>query len=457
MLLTLLALAFVLGIAIIVHEFGHFIVAKKAGVFVKTFSVGFGKKMLKKRIGDTVYALSLIPFGGYVKFAGEAEGEEHSEAPQGNSADETPDSEIDPKRYFINQNVLVRGAVVFAGPFSNYLLAIVLYIAMFAIYGLQVTPSTRIGDVTAGSPADSVGLKVNDVIVSVDGQPVSNWGQVLNALVDNREKVKKLEVHRGDKVLTIDYKSKLEDNHIVLGFDRYVSNEIGQVKRDAPAYRAGMRPGATIDAINDTTITSYYDIERIIHEHPNEALVIRWSMNGTQHVDTITPEAKQVPKEGSETEFTIVGQIGVGPAYERERLGVLTSVKRGFETTNETAGKIISFIKLYFQRKLGVETLGGPILIGQMAGEMARWGFDYLVYFLAFLSINLGIFNLLPILPFDGGHLALFAYEGITRRRISKRFREIMAQAGFVLVILLMVFVVFNDIRRLFGSSPGLF
>ena len=456
---TILAGLFILSVVIVVHEFGHFIVAKKAGIFVKVFSVGFGKKILKRRFGETVYALSLLPFGGYVKFAGESENAEQTEAPQGDTSDEIPDSEIPPDRYFINKRPLVRGAVVFAGPFSNYVLAVVLYIAMFAFYGLQVSPTTRIGDIVPDSPADSVRLRIGDEIMAVDGVEVGNWSELIDAVIEEpREEVKRLTVRReeGD-VVEIDFKSRIKDNRIELGFYPYVSAEIGRVKKDAPAYMAGMREGTVIEAINDTIIESYYDIERIIHANPETPLFMRWTTAGVSYADTLVPEAKKVLKEGSKTEFRIVGQIGVGPKYVRERVPLHKAVVMGFNSSNAMIVEILSFLKLLFTGKAGVDALGGPILITQMAGDMARWGFTYLIYFLAFFSINLCIFNLLPMLPFDGGHLTLFLYEGVTRRRVNRRLREILTQAGFILLILLMAFVVLIDLSRCTGSSPGLF
>jgi regulator of sigma E protease len=183
MLTTILAGAFILSVVIIVHEFGHFIVAKKLGVYVKTFSVGFGRKVFKKRVGDTVYAVSLLPFGGYVKFAGESENTDATkEAPQGKADDETPDSEIDPSRYFISKSPYVRGAVVFAGPFFNYLLAIAVYMGMFALHGVATIPDTLVGEIVAGSTADSVGLMVDDRITAVDGHEVSNWDGLVDEI-----------------------------------------------------------------------------------------------------------------------------------------------------------------------------------------------------------------------------------------------------------------------------------
>jgi len=455
---TILAGAFILSIVIIVHEFGHFIVAKKLGVYVKTFSVGFGRKILKKRYGETVYALSILPFGGYVKFAGESENSDATkEAPQGKSDDETPDSEIDPKQYFINKSPYVRGAVVFAGPFFNYLLAIAVYMGMFALHGVSSIPDTRLGEIVEASNADSVGLMLDDRIIAVDGDEVDGWDTLVNRLVEGELNVQTLTVERGTEQLSIDYRLRMEDGRYRLGFYPHVSSKVGQVKRDAPAYRAGIRTGDHIVAINDTLTASYYDIERIIHANPETPLFIEWTSENVAHADSITPQSKKVLKEDSKTEFKIVGQIGIGPSYDNRRVPIHRAAVMAVKSSTNMVVEIVSFLKLLFTGQAGMDAVGGPILITQMAGDMARWGFNYLLYFLAFFSINLCIFNLLPLLPFDGGHLTLFTYEVITKRRINRRLREILAQAGFVLLILLMVFVVLVDVSRCSGSSPTVF
>jgi regulator of sigma E protease len=458
MLITILAGAFILSVVIIVHEFGHFIVAKKLGVFVKVFSVGFGRKVLKKRSGDTVYAISALPFGGYVKFAGETESGDSKEAPQGQPADEVPDSEIDPARYFVNKRPLVRSAVVFAGPFSNYLLAVIIYITMFSVLGLPAEPeTTTVGILDRGSPADSAGLAVNDRILEVGGDAVKDWDEVVDAVWKRRDGEVPLRVLRGADTVDVRFRCVKQGRRVQLGFDAYIAPIVGRVKRDGPAYRAGMRSGALVEAINDTAVTTFYDIERFGRHNPKVPLVVRWSLDGIQHQDTIVPVAKKVLKEDSKTEFEIVGQIGVGARYRNQRVPLHRAVAMSFESTTHMIGEIVSFFGLLVTGRAGVDALGGPILITQMAGDMARWGFNNLMYFLAFFSINLCIFNLLPLLPFDGGHLTLFFYEGLTRRRVNRRLRELLGQAGFVLVILLMIFVVVLDLSRCVGSSPVLF
>jgi regulator of sigma E protease len=459
---TILAGAFVLGVVVLVHEFGHFIVAKWSGVFVKTFSIGFGKKILKRRKGETQYALSVLPFGGYVKFAGESEyydevqrdSAEEVQAPVG---DEIPDSEIPRERYFTTKPPAVRAAVLFAGPFMNYVLAVLVFIGMNWVEGALVYPTTTIGDVSSGSAADSVGLRAGDRILSVDGATVSDWDDVLTQLHVDEGSVKQLAIERDGTRMDIACAAHPVEGGYLYGILPDVPARIGRVARSKPAYRAGIREGAVIVAINDTTISNWDDLQTKIRSHPDEPVYVEWTQDGVAHADTIVPHAVKAIKPGTMDEFVVVGQIGISPYLEQRRESLPTAIVRGFSTANETIVRIVSYLGLLFSGKIGVDTLGGPILITQMAGDVARWGFDYLLGFLAFFSINLCIFNLIPLLPFDGGHLALLGYEAIAGRPVNRRLRDVFAQAGFVLIILLMAFVLMLDLNRCAGSSPGLF
>jgi regulator of sigma E protease len=266
-----------------------------------------------------------------------------------------------------------------------------------------------------------------------------------------------VDVARGLDTLHVEVKGELVENRMRIGVSQHSPAVAGQVKRDGPAYRAGIRQGAVIEAINDTLVTSFHDIDRIVSVNPDVPLVVRWSKDGVQHVDTITPARRTILKQGSETEYVVEGQIDVGVHYEYRRLSLPDAFVTALDTSVNMVRTLLSFLKKYVEGRVRRDSIGGPISIAQMAGEMARWGFDYLVYFLAFFSINLCVFNLLPVLPFDGGHLTLFLYEGIARRRVNRRLREILTQAGFVLLIALMIFVVVLDLSRCAGLSPALF
>jgi regulator of sigma E protease len=479
MLITIIAGVFVLGAVILVHEFGHFVVAKWTGVYVRTFSIGFGKKLLRYRKGETDYALSILPFGGYVKFAGETEyyGEEEAAKPETpvsaaasapgstpapggpdrGKGDEIPDSEIPRERYFTTKRPAVRAAILFAGPFMNYLIAVLLYIGVTFVEGTQVLPTTIIGEIDAGSVADSIGFRAGDRITSIDGVGVENWGGVVNAALGEENKRHAVVVQRDGDSVDIVYELPKGAGSHPIGLRPLVPARVGRVKREEPAYRAGIREGAVIEAINDTTIASFEDLQRIVNANANVGLYIRWTQDGAAHADTIVPVSMKTLKPGTMDEFIEVGAIGLSPYFVKEPIGLGASFVHGFTEANEMIVRIVSYLGMLFTGKIGVQTLGGPILITQMAGDVARWGFDYLLVFLAFFSINLCIFNLMPLLPFDGGHLALLAYEAAVGRPVNRRLREIFMQVGFVLIIVLMLFVIMLDLSRCSGSSSGLF
>lgn len=451
MLTTIVAGLFVLGVVVIVHEFGHFIVAKLAGVYVKVFSIGFGKRILRYRAGETLYAISVLPFGGYVKFAGESEltdePEPVSDEPRGRY-DDVPDSEIPRNRYFTTQHRGIRAAVLFAGPFMNYVLAVLLYAGVFFVDGVSVVPTTRVGEVVKGSPAAEAGFEAGDSLIAVASTPVHDWYDVETAFFSANPGPREVKFWRDGTVQTATVTPKEENGHRTVGLYPFISSRIGRVQRGKPASRAGIEPGSVIEAINDTTVTSYDDLRRIINANPGKPLYIRWSHDGLAHADSIVPEPKEVLKPGSTSEFEKVGVIGIGPYSERRRQGFLTSASSGFATANGMIEQIVSYLGKLLTGKMGVRTLGGPILITEMAGDVANWGFDYLLLFLAFFNINLCVFNLFPLLPFDGGHLAILAYEGVARRPLNRRLREWLTQGGFILIILLMVFVVVLDLTR---------
>jgi regulator of sigma E protease len=458
MLTTIIAGAFVLGVVVIVHEFGHFIVAKLAGVYVKVFSIGFGKKLVRRRHGETVYALSMLPFGGYVKFAGESELNDEPEAvsatPRG-PLDEVPDNEIPRVRYYTTQPKRVRAAVLIAGPFMNYLLAILLYIGVFLFQGVVVVPTTRVGDVLANGPAQAAGIAPGDTILTVSGKTVSHWSDIEDLLLDKPQQAKTIRLRHDGVDRDVSFQPRTEGAQVTLGLYPWVSSKIGRVQKGKPAYHAGIRPGAVIEAINDTVVTSYDDVRRIVNANPKKPIYVRWSAEGLAHADSIVPEAREVLKEGSTTEFETVGVIGIGPYSERRREGLFEGISSGFGAANHMIVQILDYLRQLFTGRVGVRTLGGPLMVYQMAGDVANWGFDYLLLFLAFFNINLCVFNLMPLPPFDGGHLAMLAYEGIARRPVNRRVREWVTQGGFVLVILLMAFVLVLDLTRCSGSAPG--
>ena len=442
MLLTFAAFFFVLSVVVFVHEFGHFVVAKLNHIYVVTFSFGFGPKLLRKKAGETEYAISALPFGGYVKFAGEmAEGER--------GAPEAPlELDVPPGRMYRNKAPWQRMSVVLAGPAMNFALALLVYIFSLFVEGVYVNPSTAIQEVSKGSPAEAAGLRNGDKILAIDGERLAYWGQIEKLLADKKVAASRYTILRGADTVSVDIAPTYDAASRAwrIGIISYLPARIGDIKKQSPAERAGLRPGATVLSINDTTVTKYSDLEDRILPRAGVPMKFIWEDRGVVRSAVITPAAGEAASEGKRLDVVKVGQIGISPYYERVRISFGEAVIYGSRAFAGLFAAIISFLGKLFSGHATIRAIGGPLRVGIMAGDMIRWGFSYLIYFLAFFSLNLAIFNLLPILPFDGGHFVLGLIETITRRPIGRRVQQVLMQAGFILLIVLMVFILSVDI-----------
>lgn len=358
MVTTLITTIIVLGILIFVHELGHFLVAKWAGVKVIRFSLGFGPKLIAVTRGETEYCISAIPLGGYVKMLGEEPGEELSEEEQ--------------SRSFATQPVLKRIAIVLAGPLSNFVLAVILFAMVNAISGIHL-PSTEIGAVNPGSPAEKAALMAGDKVVSINGREVTTWDELSGTIEEFGSRPLTLKVERGAEVLSVE-----------------VTPTVSQVK----------------NLFGETV---------------------------TRPLVGITSSGKFLVKKVNPV---MAGYYSLVQTWKLSKIFVLTVVK-------------------LIEGVVSIKTLGGPILIGQMVGEQVREGFISLINFIALISVNLAVLNLLPIPVLDGGHILFFTLEGILRRPIALRKIEMAQKVGMVMLLVLMVFVFYNDIMRLLpGAKP---
>lgn len=442
MLLTFAAFFFVLSVVVFVHEFGHFVVAKLNRIYVVTFSFGFGPKLLRKKVGETEYAISALPFGGYVKFAGEmAEGER--------GAPEVPaELDVPPGRMYRNKAPWQRMSVVLAGPAMNFALALFVYIFSLYIEGVYVNPSTAIQEVAKGSPAEAAGLRNGDMILAINGERLMYWGQIEKLLADKKAGASRYSILRGADTVSVDIAPTYDAPSRAwrIGIISYLPARIGDVKKQSPAERAGLRSGATVLSINDTTLTRYSDLEDRILPRPGVPMKFTWEDRGVVRSAVITPAAGEAASEGKRLDVVKVGQIGISPYYERVRISFGEAVVYGSRAFAGLFMAIIGFLGKLFSGHATIRAIGGPLRVGIMAGDMIRWGFSYLIYFLAFFSLNLAIFNLLPILPFDGGHFVLGLIETVTRRPIGRKVQQVLMQVGFIILVVLMVFILSVDI-----------
>jgi len=427
---TPLAFLFVLGVLVFVHELGHFLVARWHGVRVLTFSLGFGPKLLKFRRGDTEYCISAVPLGGYVKLAGETVEEDRTGAP-----DE-----------FLSKSKFVRFQVYLAGPVMNLLLAwIVLAGVLMQGADVAIADSSPavIGSIAQGSPAEKAGLQLGDRIVSVAGRDVPTWDALNIEIVPKADKELPLVVDRAgqriDLKITPAAVTKYEIGDI--GIQPVLRPETIEVTPNSPADRAGLRRGDVVLAVDGQKIPQPKIIEKI-QKSPGTPLVFSLERAGAPLEVTITPE----PKGG-------IGLIGarIYP-YETKRIdpsllqALSLSAHQNWEST-KLIGRTLAGL---FKAETPVKQLMGPLSIASMTGQAAQLGWVSLFTFMAMISLNLGLINLMPVPVLDGGHIVILTVEGLARRDMSVRVKERILMVGAALIVLLMVTVIYNDVMRLF-------
>jgi regulator of sigma E protease len=443
--MTLIYAIILLGILIFVHELGHFIFAKLMKVKVEKFSLGFGPRLLGFTYGETEYVISAVPLGGYVKMLGESQYGEETE----------PLSEEDQRRAYNRQPVRKRFPIVFAGAFFNIAFAYLLYVLIF-MTGVPL-PNPDIGEVMEGSPAREAGLREGDRVLEVAGKPVETFVDVLEAAHENPGKPLAFRLRRGDETieLTIVPEEKTWEDVFgrqvtggSIGVRQFMSPEIGVVLKGSPAEEAGLKEGDMIVRVASTAIDRWDEMSGIIHESPGKP--IRFVvLRGEESLEfTITPELKTITEPtGKETR---IGLIGIRPAGNNfiKRYGPVSAVVLGVEETVRVSGLTVVAIVKLIQRVIPAKTIGGPILIAQMAGQQASKGALNFFTFMAVISVNLGIINLLPIPVLDGGHLVFLVIEVIRKKPVSERAMQLAQRFGLVLILMLMAFAIYNDILR---------
>jgi len=440
--MTFLYAIVLLGILIFVHELGHFIFAKALGVKVLKFSLGFGPRLVGKTLGETEYCISAFPLGGYVKMLGEEQGEELEEA--------------DKRRAYSEQPVWKRFSIVFFGPIFNLLFAAVVFVGIF-FAGVPVS-NPDIGPVTKGSPAAVAGFKTGDRVLAIDGDKVLSWDDVERTLDESRGRELLFSVKRDGNTINVRVAPEKKVVTDILG-DRKEEWEIGaapliypvvgEVMNGTPAEKAGLKKGDRITSIGQTAVDTWQDMTSLIHASPGVPLQFHMKRDGHVMDVTIVPEKKTVKSPtGEEKDIGLIGIAPEGNDFIR-RYGPARAISLGFQRTWDVSVlTVLSIVKL-IQRIIPAETIGGPIMIFEMAGRQASIGALNFFTFMAIISINLGILNLLPIPILDGGHLMFLTIEAIRKRPLSEKVVMVAQRVGLALLISLMVFALYNDIVRL--------
>jgi regulator of sigma E protease len=449
---TIAAFVVALGALVIVHEYGHYVVARLCGIKVLRFSIGFGLPLWKKRLGrdQTEWVVAAVPLGGYVKMLDEREGEV------------APD-ELD--RAFNRQSVWRRYAVVIAGPLANFLFAILLYWMLF-MHGVQEARPV-VAAPQPGTPAASAGFESGETIRTINGEPVASWQEVrwrMLQLALERQQVKVEVLNRNNQLnwRTLDLSpfdaEQLEgDTLALIGLKLYrpeISPVIGQIVSGSVAEQAGLQPGDRILSANGKPIIAWDALVEIVRSHPGRELRLTYQRGGERGELVLVPEVLQ--QNGSS-----VGRIGAAAKLDRlamdklvtvVRYGAATALAKAVEKTWDTSVFSLKMLGRMLIGQVSWKNLSGPVTIADYAGQSAQLGFVSYLSFLALISISLGVLNLLPIPLLDGGHLMYYTVEIFKGSPVSDRMMEIGQKLGLTLLLVLMAFAFYNDINRLISG-----
>ncbi len=420
----------VVGLLVFIHEFGHFIMARRVGVRVEVFSFGFGPRLFGWKRGDTDYRVSALPLGGYVKMTGEDPKDEDAGSPFS----------------FTQQTVGSRMKIVIAGPVMNLLLP---FFLMPLVYLLGIEQPAYldkppvIGWVEEDSPAQVGGFRPGDTILTIEGATVATWEKAKLLFASNPGRDLAVTVLRGDEQLPL--RIVPESKGASAGYTGLLPEMrpvIDTVQPDLPAAKAGLLGGDEIVSIQDEPITHWAQMAQIIRSHPDQSLTFTIRRGEATFSTTIEPHKQ---------EDSGIGVLGITHLEETvvKRYGLLHSIQSGFGDVLHSFALTFYVLGKFFSGTLSVKTLGGPILIAKMTGDAARVGLASLISFVAFLSLQLGILNLLPIPVLDGGHIVFFLIEALTKKPINVKIRETAQQVGFIVLLLLILVVSYNDLMRI--------
>ncbi|MEM7259376.1 MAG: RIP metalloprotease RseP [Pseudomonadota bacterium] len=453
-LLSVVAFILAIGILVTIHEFGHYWVARKAGVKVLRFSVGFGKPLWKKVAGadQTEYVLAAIPLGGYVKMLDEREG---------------PVDQAEVHRAFNRQSVWARIAIVLAGPVANLLLAVFIYWLVFIVGITGVAPI--VGAPEEKSPAAVAGFTKGDRITHVSDKPTPTWDTVyvamLDGIVDSVDSINFTvsaedggEYQRQLEIDTAELLSGREDIVYKLGLRRWwpeVEPVIGGIVEGGAAEAAGLMVGDRILQSDGQPVELWSDWVMLIRASPNKTLQLQVERAGEVVEMSLTPGVREL-------DTGTIGFIGARETQSQEvideklrtveRYSAGTAVVKAFQRTGDMISVSLGMIGKLFTGEASLKnTVSGPISIAQFAGQSVSVGVDHYLNFIALVSISLGIFNLFPVPMLDGGHLLYYAVEVVTGKPVSDRIQLVGQQLGLLLLAGLMTFVFYQDILRVFA------
>ena len=437
----------VLGVLVAFHELGHFLAARWVGVKVLKFSLGFGPKLFGRQIGETEYLLSAIPLGGYVKLFGEDETEATTQE--------------DRARSFAHQGLWGKVLIVAAGPGFNFILAYFIFAGWLATGAPLFVPTFQdltpdIEAMVPGSPADTAGIQIGDHVSRVNGQTISTRTELFDAVAKSNGQALTLEIKRDGQVKTLTVtpttapgpRASAQEPGYYLGVEE-TPPLVTSVMQGSPAMKAGLQAGDRVVNIEGQTIHTWSQMTGIVKENPSRRLQVEVLREGHRVSLTVIPSAEKAMVNGQPVEVGKIGISGPGRSIMRSSTPLMSLYDGLGATWGWTELTAIGLYKMIVG-DISSKNIGGPLTIANISGEAAAQGASSVVFLIAILSINLGVLNLLPIPILDGGHLLFFLIEGILRKPLGERQREVAQQAGLVLLVGVMIFAFWNDLERIF-------
>ncbi len=423
-----------IGIMILIHEAGHFWAARYFKVRVDVFSIGFGPRLFGFRRGDTDYRFSAILFGGYVKMAGEQVGEDHADDPDG----------------LLSKPRWQQLIVAFAGPFMNIALAISLLTGLYMVKYQRLADEDKgsvIGYVIPGSAADKGGLKAGDKIIRLNGEADPGWEDINMKEVASSELPMDVTVLRNGKAIDTRVTPTRDEKNGVgtAGWAPKTEIEAMGVSPGLPAEKAGIRKGDLLISANGQPIESRYTLPAIIRGTGGKAVDIVYKRDNAIHDVTIVPEYS---KSDGDAHWMIGVSIEEKLNFITTKLSFPDALVESLKENQKGATMIFEFLRGLVERRMSAKSLAGPIQIGQMSGIAAKQGPASFIDLMSVVSLNLAIFNLLPIPILDGGRIMLLLIEILMGRELSRNVQETMLKIGFVFLMMVVVFVLYNDITN---------
>ena len=432
---NVLAVIFVLGVMILIHELGHFLAARYFDVRVEVFSFGFGPRLFGKIVGETDYRVCAFPLGGYVKMAGEQPTDERKDDP----------------REFMSKPRWQRLIIAVMGPVFNLLLAVGLLLGLYMVHferlAIQTEPAV-LGGVAPNSPASQAGLREGDRIAAIDGKQNPNWEDVTMRIVASAKQVVLLTIEREGKTFDAAVTPVADPVSGIgnPGWSERVPIQAGDVEPGMPAEKAGLQKGDLLIAIDGEAIQSPYKLPEVLQRKGGQPVTLEYSRNGQRMTSTLTPIYRQIADQPASWKIGVI----LREKFDRitTRLSFSEALRESIDQNRKNATLIIQFLQGLVQRRMSPKSLEGPIGIARLSGQAARQGSFDLILLMSAISLNLGIFNLLPIPILDGGVICLLLFESLIGRDISLAVKERIVQVGFVFLMLLFVFVIYNDIVK---------